>query len=157
MRRRQASFLFAVILIGAAAVAAAWLNPDDEFLGRARVMDGDSLTINGTIIRLEGIDAPEGNQTYGPEAAQALRRLIAGRDVRCLSSSMDQYDRELATCYLRGDININREMVRRGHAWDYAWLPFGGYAGEEHEARKASRGLWRETAPTPPWEWRKLN
>ncbi len=156
MSRGTTSFLFALILVAAAAVAAVWLNPDGEIIGPARVMDGDSITIHETIIRLEGIDAPEGNQAHGTEAARALRVLIGRRDVRCITSGSDQYDRELATCYVGQGLNINREQVRQGRAWDYAWFPFGGYADDERAARKARLGLWRDASPIPPWEWRKL-
>ena len=34
----------------------------DEITGRASIVDGDTLEIHGTRIRLWGIDAPESNQ-----------------------------------------------------------------------------------------------
>src|SRR5262245_19167959 len=54
--------------------------------GIARVIDGDTIDVDQTRIRLEGIDAPEAGQTCkrkwfgswpcGHEATAALRRLI---------------------------------------------------------------------------------
>ena len=34
----------------------------DDFVGQASVIDGDTLEIHGTRIRLWGVDAPESNQ-----------------------------------------------------------------------------------------------
>lgn len=56
--------------------------------GPARVVDGDTLQLGRTYVRLFGIDAPEAGQTCGdwlpgPEAAAALAAFIAGRTVAC--------------------------------------------------------------------------
>src|SRR5262245_32694990 len=61
--------------------------------GQARIVDGDTLAIGDTRIRLWGIDAPETRQTCegkaggvyecGQDAAAALREVIGGRPVQC--------------------------------------------------------------------------
>ncbi len=60
-------------------------------IGRASVIDGDTLDMQGQRIRLWAVDAPEGRQTCdragvtyrcGQEAANALDRYIGGRPVR---------------------------------------------------------------------------
>ncbi len=127
----------------------------------ARVIDGDSLEVRvsglGVIeVRLHGVDTPEWDQPYGTEAKRELRSLVASRRVALDSRTIDSYGRLVATVY-RDDLNINREMVRRGYAWwyrRYAGFDFALRRAEK-EAREARRGLWRDEDPVPPWDWRR--
>jgi endonuclease YncB( thermonuclease family) len=74
----------------------------------ARIIDGDTLAIGSTKIRLERIDAPETDQfclngagarwTCGIEARDKLVEHIAGREITCTLNGMDVYGRFLATC-----------------------------------------------------------
>ncbi|MBI4684895.1 MAG: thermonuclease family protein [Nitrospirae bacterium] len=49
-------------------------------------------------------------------------------------------------------------MVKRGFAWAYRQYLKRPYASEfidaESEARTNKRGLWQQTNPQPPWEYR---
>ncbi len=128
----------------------------DDISGRARVVDGDSLEIDGRRLRLRGIDAPEFGQncrdgtkpvSCGRFAREHLRLLIAGAPVDCQGWETDRYDRLLVTCTARGT-DLNKAMVRDGWA-----LAYGGYAAEEAEARRAGRGLWAMDFETPA-DWR---
>src|SRR5205814_10397683 len=84
----------------------------DDLVGRANVIDGDTLEIHGTRIRLWGIDAPESSQLCrgedslqyrcGARAANDLFDFIAKRPVECLPVSLDQYGRTVATCSVGG-------------------------------------------------------
>lgn len=95
-----------------------------EVRGAARVIDGDTLAIGATRVRLFGIDAPERGQPCrsggdcGEDATTHLVRLIEGRAVRCVQEDVDQYGRVVATCFV-GDTDLNRAMVRAGHAVPY--------------------------------------
>jgi endonuclease YncB( thermonuclease family) len=72
----------------------------DDLIGQASVIDGDTLEIHGTRIRLWGIDAPEASQLCrndesvqyrcGAKAANELDTFIAGRPVDCSPVSLDQ-------------------------------------------------------------------
>ena len=113
--------------------------------GAAQVVDGDSLRIEGRMIRLKGIDAPEieqmcrrGGEDYrcGRDTQQALRRLVRSGVVTCDGNEHDRFGRLLAICRI-GDIEINAWLVREGLA-----VSFGDYLIEEAQARAASRGLW---------------
>jgi hypothetical protein len=89
--------------------------------GIPRVVDGDTLVVGATKIRLEGIDAPETDQvclnakgdhwTCGIEARDRLQAHIEGQVVVCLSNSTDIYQRSLATCSHRGE-DLNGWMDR---------------------------------------------
>lgn len=137
--------------------------------GSPRLIDGDSLVLDGQEIRLKGIDAPELNQQCRRSASQGqyacgrtaltkLRNLTKGRSVKCEGRNYDKYDRLLATCWA-GDININREMVTSGWA-----VSFGNYQEEEELASNQKRGLWagefqspskwrRDTRQNNTWDW----
>ncbi|HSW11271.1 MAG TPA: thermonuclease family protein [Solimonas sp.] len=123
-----------------------------------RVADGDSLHVScdgqDTTVRLQGIDAPEWRQAYGRRAKKELAALVEGRELRLLGSEIDSYGRLLATAWL-GDLNINREMARRGYAWAYRrYLHDPALLDDEAQARQQRLGLWADPQPVPPWEFR---
>ena len=70
--------------------------------------------------------------------------------------SVDNYRRAVGKVMLGGRY-INLEMVAEGHAWyyrDYAQREYD-LASAEAEARTGRAGLWRDSAPQPPWEYRR--
>jgi endonuclease YncB( thermonuclease family) len=129
--------------------------------GVARVIDGDTLEIGNTRIRLEGIDAPEGDQACaragggtwpcGPAASSELQRLIGRASLRCEGRGLDKYGRLLAICF-NGATDINAEMVKRGYAW--AFVKYSKtYVAEEADARGRSAGVW-QAPTTTAWDHR---
>lgn len=136
--------------------------PVETVSGPARVVDGDTLDIAGTRVRLEGIDAPEAAQTCaggwlghwscGTKATNALDRLVKGGDVRCDGMGRDKYGRLLGICYA-GSVEINAALVRDGHAW--AFVKYSArYVEVEKEARAAKRGIW-SAETEPAWVYRE--
>ena len=134
------SFIFAFLAICSVAEAA-------EISGIPRVVDGDTLIIGATKIRLEGIDAPEtdqicldakgGHWTCGIEARDRLEARIAGRVTTCLSNGTDVYQRSLATCSLNGE-NLNAWMVQEG--WALTYVKYSStYQQVERDARVHQR------------------
>lgn len=129
--------------------------------GPAHVLDGDTIEVAGTRIRLEGIDAPEGGQrcnrrlfgewSCGTAATYALMGLVQNREVGCEDRGLDKYGRTLGICFVDGR-DVNAEMVRMGLAWAYVKYSTANVA-EEAEARAAGRGVW-VAATMPPWEYR---
>jgi endonuclease YncB( thermonuclease family) len=97
----------------------------DMIVGRASVIDGDTIEIRGQRIRLFGIDAPEGGQTCkdargrtyrcGQRAAQALDYRISGSAVYCDPQDTDRYGRVVAICQAWGE-DLNAWMVGLGWA-----------------------------------------
>ncbi len=84
----------------------------NDLVGQASVVDGDTLEIHGTRIRLWGIDAPESGQLCrdadsdlyqcGAKAANDLDTFIARRPVDCTPVAEDQYGWTVATCSVGG-------------------------------------------------------
>lgn len=130
--------------------------------GPAIVIDGDTIEVARTRIRLEGIDAPEGSQTCsrgstdfrcGDAATQALRSLTGGKDVRCIPSGRDQFKRVLATCSLASNgLDVGGWMVSQGFAFAFARYS-RRYVGAQEEAANANRGFWSGTFEYP-WDYR---
>ena len=142
--------------------------------GHPHVLDGDSLRVAGTEVRLEGLDAPEWDQlcsrrqwkprqyrTYrcGAEAKAALIALIAGRPVTCEGvvqpdgGVRDRYNRVLGICSA-GGVELNAAMVESGHA--RAFVRYSQrYVPQEDRAREARRGIWAGPHMAP-WDWRAV-
>ena len=129
--------------------------------GVARVVDGDTITVGGTRIRLEGIDAPEAGQTCkrkwigwwacGTAATATLARMVEGRQVACEPRGLDKYGRVLAVCFAGGR-DVNAQMVRQGHAW--AFVKYSrSYVKEEAAARAEGLGIWQGQSQ-PAWDYR---
>jgi endonuclease YncB( thermonuclease family) len=118
--------------------------------------DGDSFKVNGQRVRLFGVDAPEFDQTCqragsdwqcGQAAAEALSKLVVGKDVRCLATGTDQYDRILARCTV-GAVDVNRFMVANGFAVAFRRYS-SDYVSAEETAKANRRGIWAGTFTMP--------
>ena len=108
--------------------------------GFAYVVDGDTVVIKKTQIRLFGIDAPEINHPYGQKAKWALVSLCKGQTIRAEIIEQDNYGRTVARCYLQDGRDLSAEMVKLGLAIDWPKFSDGEYrALEVHDARKK---LW---------------
>jgi endonuclease YncB( thermonuclease family) len=135
--------------------------PDDMF-GQASVIDGDTLEIHGTRIRLWGIDAPESTQLCrgedslqyrcGAKAANDLDAFIARRPVSCTPISLDQYGRTVATCSVNGT-DLGQWLVSNGLALDWPNYSHGMYDKIQREAEHAGRGIWSGSY-VAPWLYR---
>jgi micrococcal nuclease len=170
--------LFFLFLFGLLSSFPAWAKEPIRSLSGivVKVADGGTITVNseGTKVkvRLYGIDAPEtekGNrrtggvrkpgQPYGEEALRALSDKVMGKQVRLDVMDIDEYKRAVCIVNL-GERNINLEMVVEGWAWAYRQYldrPYAsGYIRAEEQARAARRGLWVQSNPQPPWEFRKV-
>ncbi len=132
-----------------------------DITGQPRVIDGDTLEIDGQRIRLHGIDAPEIRQPCyrdskpwrcGEAATKALAGKIGRHAVRCEERGRGRYGRTVAVCYAGGE-DLGAWMVAQGLALAYRRYSMD-YVDQEAEARAARRGIWGTTFEKP-WEWRK--
>ncbi len=108
--------------------------------GYAYVVDGDTITIKKTQIRLFGVDAPELNHPYGKKAKWALVSLCKGRLIRAEITETDAHGRTVARCYLPDGRDLAAEMVKQGLAID--WPKFSGGKYRALETSDARKKLW---------------
>jgi len=123
------------------------------------VIDGDTIEVmqhgRAERIRLSGIDCPEKRQPFGSRAKERTSALAYGATVRVEPIGRDRYGRMLAEVFLPDGRSLNEELVRAGLAWWYRrYSQDARLAQLEAEARAARVGLWAETKPVPPWEFR---
>lgn len=144
------------------ALACLWLASSATAADRAKVVsvhDGDTITalVDGNRqvkVRLTGIDAPELGQPFGRVARDHLAELVMRKDVELVGDKRDKYGRQLSRVVVAGD-DAATSMVAAGLAWHYTRYDHDPRLdAAEREARKAGRGLWKDPAPVPPWEWR---
>lgn len=156
MKRFQFGLL-AVFMIFLASPALA-----DPIIGKASVIDGDTIEIHGTRIRLSGIDAPESSQLCrgddslqyrcGAKSANELDDHIAGRPVSCEGVGRDQYGRVVAICSIDGE-DVGEWLVRNGFAFDWPRYSRGKYTAAQKEAERTGRGVWAGSFVVP-WAYR---
>lgn len=130
------------------------------------ILDGDSFVLldrKGAQhrIRLAAADAPEWGQRGRVRSKENLSRLVAERDVRAHCDETDPSGRRVCKV-LQGSADVGLEQIRAGYAWwvrdharDQPAEDRAEYERSERQARDAKRGLWKDTHPVPPWEWRK--
>ena len=130
-----------------------------DFTGKVvAVADGDTITVlrdkEQVKVRLAEIDAPEKAQPFGNKSKQALSALVYGKAVLVVEQGHDRYKRTIGRVY-QDDVDVNAEQVKQGMAWvyrkyskDVSLLPL------ENEAKAQRLGLWVDSEPVPPWEWR---
>lgn len=139
------------------------------------VLDGDTvLVLRGAQkikVRLANIDAPEvghagmgglppnsqKDQPFGTQSRVSLLEMVGKKQVQIDSQAVDQYGRTVGQISVDG-LNVNQEQVRRGMAWEYShYHSDKTYIGLQSDAQQARRGLWTQTSPQAPWQWRKLH
>ena len=135
----------------------------EELMGIARVIDGDTIAIDNTKVRLEGIDAPEAGQTCktaqgtdwpcGQVALEFMIALVHRQPTTCVIIGVDRYQRKLGTCTRNGaDRSVNDLIVAAGLA--RAFVRYSStYVAQEDDARAAKAGIW-QGAHQAPWDYR---
>lgn len=116
------------------------------------VIDGDTFILeNEQRVRLAGIDAPELEQPYGSEAKERLSRLILNRDVQLVCEDRKSYGRDICNAFI-GHLDVQKELVGWGLAFDYTRFSGGKYFQAEHFAHSRYRGVW--SGGVRPWDYR---
>lgn len=109
------------------------------------VVSGDTLRIEGHVVRLHGISAPERGQSCragldcGTASAAALAGLIRGRALDCRLHGSDPMGRPYADCSTDG-ADLGRAQVAAG--WARAERRSGALAVLEQDARARRLGVW---------------
>jgi endonuclease YncB( thermonuclease family) len=154
-------------LLGVLAIIFATSTPlaaQEASVGRATVVDGDTISIRNESIRLWGIDAPESSQrckdadgqshACGAETAMKLDRFLAeSRPTRCVLVEHDRYGRFVGNCFRADGRHVGAWLVRSGLALDWPRYSDGAFAAEQAAAQEESIGLWAGSFQSR-WDWR---
>jgi len=142
-----------LLICGLAALPAA----AQDVRGTVRVIDGDTLEVGGTRVRLHGVDAPELDQRCtdpdgvrwrcGAWVTERLRARIGGRAAACAAVTTDRYDRVVATCRVGGE-DVGRRLVAGGLALAYRKYSMA-YDLDEKRAVISGRGLHAHSLERP--------
>jgi endonuclease YncB( thermonuclease family) len=128
-----------------------------------RVVDGDTIHLNGEKIRFTGIDTPELKQTCikkgfidpcGVTAKEILIVKIADNKVECISEGKDRYKRTLAECFVNGE-SLSSYLVRSGYAFSYRRYS-KKFIPDEDYAKDNKIGMWSMKFQYP-WDYRRNN
>jgi len=146
------TIIVALMLTGTVALA-------DNF----KVVDGDTIVLNGEKIRFSGIDTPELKQTClqddqevacGMFAKMLLIKKIGNHSPECISEGKDAYKRILAECFVNGE-SLSKFLVRSGYA--FAYRKYSTKFIKDEEFAKANKlGMWAMTFQYP-WDFRKAS
>jgi len=130
------------------------------------VSDGDTIAVLDTNnyqhkVRLSGIDAPEKSQAFGNVAKKSLSDLVYDKQVSVEWEKRDRYGRIVGKV-LKSGIDTNLEQIKRGMAWHYKKYMNEqvlqdrlDYLHAQENAHNIRIGLWGDSDPMPPWEFRK--
>jgi endonuclease YncB( thermonuclease family) len=130
------------------------------------IADGDTLTLLDATntqhkIRLAGIDSPEKSQPFGQHCKKSLSDLAYDRVATVETTKLDRYGRVIGKVLVDGQ-DVNLEQVRLGCGWHYKKYQNEqnlddrlSYNAAEESARMSKVGLWADSDPVPPWDWRK--
>lgn len=86
-----------------------------------KIIDGDTIVVNGEHIRLLGIDTDERGEPCYKEAKERLSELVLNKEVEMEKELIDkdQYDRALRYIFIMNnsiEVNINLKLVEEGLA-----------------------------------------
>ncbi|MGB0631510.1 MAG: thermonuclease family protein [Alphaproteobacteria bacterium] len=146
----RTALVFGLFLVAGPAIAA-------DIVGTPKIVDGETLEVDGKRFRLAGIDAPDPRQTCfirnreypcGRISTTALMDLVAGVKVRCRA---DDKEPGVARCWA-GSYELSEGMVHTG--WALATpRDHKRFAPIERQAAKARRELWQGEF-VMPWDWK---
>ena len=143
LNKRKAIFLISVIAL------VFILNVNQVKSQTIKIVDGDTIHLNGEKIRLTGIDTPELKQTClkegakvscGVTAKKILIVKIGNDNVECVSEGKDRYKRTLAECFVNNE-SLSSYLVRSGYAFAYRKYS-KKFVPDEDYARINKIGMW---------------
>ena len=134
-----------------------------SFADNLKIIDGDTIVLNGEKVRFSGIDAPELKQTCiqndekvecGLSAKMLLVKKIGNNIPKCISEGKDVYKRTIAECFVNGE-SLSKFLVRSGYAFAYRKYS-NKFIKDEEFAKTNKLGMWAMTFQYP-WDFRNAS
>ena len=132
-----------------------------SFADNLKIIDGDTIVLNGEKVRFSGIDAPELKQTCiqndekvecGLSAKMLLVKKIGNNTPKCISEGKDVYKRTIAECFVNGE-SLSKFLVRSGYAFAYRKYS-KKFIKDEEFAKTNKAGMWSMIFQYP-WSFRR--
>ena len=157
-----------LIFIFLFSISPTYSDEKDTIIGKAIVLDGDTIKIKGERIRFGGIDAPEsyykgkeqtcfedGNNVFcGQISKEKLIEKIGNNTLNCkVQKNKDRYKRLIGECFLKEE-SLSIFMVRNGYAFDWPFYSKGKFAKDQKYAKIKKLGFWNMRFEYP-WKWRE--
>ncbi len=127
-----------------------------------KATDGDSVVIilnnkKKVVVELEGIDCPELQQDCGNEAMEFTKAFIYKKKVRVDIKDYNNEDVFVGRLFVDGQ-DLSLALIEEGLAWYDKKNSSDKTLGKaQKKAKKAKKGLWKKTNPTPPWTFRNTS
>lgn len=123
------------------------------------VIDGNTVEITTEgkeVMRvvLAGIDCPELTQNYGDDAKRELEKMLLKKEVKVTLKGKDRWGNYIAIV-MKGSKDPRIVLLEQGLAWTAERNPIPELEEVRLKAQSASKGLWKEGNPTPPWTFRR--
>ena len=162
LNKRKVIFLTSILVL------VLILTINDTNSQELKVVDGDTIILNGEKIRFSGIDTPESyyrgkkqicyddnTEVFcGDLSKKILVERIGNNKVSCIKEKKpDKYKRILAECFVNNE-SLSRYLVRSGYAFDYSYYSKKKFAEDQEYAKNNNLGLWKMKFDYP-WTWRK--
>ena len=130
------------------------------------ILDGERITVVSVSqpvkVKIMALATPTGTQRFADVATQHLKDLILNKYVAVSYNSMNADGFIVGRVMLTG-MDVGSQMIRDGVGWydkseaaNLGETERQSYVGSELAARKEARGLWRDSEPVAPWEYRLL-
>ena len=155
LNKRKVIFLTSIFLL------VLLLTINDIKSQKLKVVDGDTIHLDGKKIRFSGIDSPELKQTCikddvenscGVTAKKILIKQIGNNTVECITEGKDKYKRILAECFVNNK-SLSSHLVRSGYAFAYRKYS-KKFIKDEDYAKANQLGMWSMKFEYP-WDYRK--
>lgn len=99
-----------------------------SLLGFPVAVDGDTIKLNGTALRIYGLDAEELTEPNGFRARDGMTAILRNTTyVKCYLTGQTSYNRQISVCYNDKGQDLAMLMVRDGYALDCTRYSGGRY------------------------------
>ena len=100
------------------------------------VRDADTIVLDGTAVRLQGVDAPELSTKAGQDSKRWMVAYLEGKTVTCDLNGDRTYDRWVGVCQADGQ-DLGAAVIAAGHALDCVRYSGGRYRELETPTARA--------------------